>query len=113
MSVTGINEGNDYQTQASGVILLSRLGYIGYLRQRAASGDIDTAYYLPPIKPSETIVTHQPQRQRNLGEALTFTAAVQSVTPNPTVTLNIRYEGHGDFVTLPMQQEDKGFTTSH
>ena len=53
-------------------------------------------------------MTHQPQRQRNLGEALTFTAAVQSVTPNPTVTLNIRYEGHSDFVTLPMQQEDKG-----
>ncbi|AMJ96881.1 hypothetical protein AVL55_01020 [Alteromonas macleodii] len=107
--VTGINEGNDYQTQASGGNFAVAPGvYWVSASEAKPSGDIDTAYYLPPIKPSETIVTHQPQRQHTLGDALTFSATVQSITPNPVVTLNIRYEGHSDFVTLPMQQEDKG-----
>ena len=107
--VTGINEGNDYQTQASGGTFAVTPGVYWLSPSEAKpSGDIDTAYYLPPIKPSETIVTHHPQRQRTLGDALTFSATVQSITPNPVVTLNIRYEGHSDFVTLPMQQEGKG-----
>ena len=107
--VTGINEGNDYQTQASGGNFVVTPGVYWLSPSEAKpSGDIDSAYYLPPIKPSETIVTHHPQRQRTLGDALTFSATVQSITPNPVVTLNVRYEGHSDFVTLPMQQEGKG-----
>ena len=105
--VTGINEGNDYQTQASGGNFAVAPGvYWVSASEAKPSGDIDTAITYPQsnqVKPSWL-----PTPTSAIWRGMTFTAAVQSVTPNPTVTLNIRYEGHSDFVTLPMQQEDKG-----
>lgn len=108
-SVTGVNQNNDYAAKASSGRFSVKPGvyWLSASNSQPAKA-LDTTYLLPEIKPAQTIVTHQPQRQRNVNDPLTFTATVQSQSPNPSVTLQLRYEGYNDFVSLPMQRQDKG-----
>ncbi|WP_438863470.1 hypothetical protein [Neptunicella sp.] len=66
---------------------------------------LDTHYYLPAIKTEELLVHHQPQRQFNLADKLSFSAQVGTSTPVDKVELMIRYHGDSEFSALPMQLE--------
>jgi len=106
--VRSVDNANDLVSEAASGNFTVRPGVYWLSASDAVPETLDTTYLLPDIKPARTHVTHQPQRQRNLNEPLTFTVAVQSQTPGPSVTLQLRYEGYNDFVSLPMKRNDKG-----
>ncbi|NVK54166.1 MAG: cellulase family glycosylhydrolase [Alteromonadaceae bacterium] len=106
--VRGVNEDNNYVAQAVSGSFKIKPGVYWLSASHDTPADLDSTYLLPGIKPTQTVVTHQPQRQRNVNEPLTFTAKVQSKTPNPSVILQLRYEGYNDFVSLPMVRSEKG-----
>ncbi|WJG10094.1 hypothetical protein [Aliiglaciecola sp. LCG003] len=106
--VQGINNGNDLHTQAKeGQVSVSPGVYlIGASQAVITSTDIDSLdkqYYLPHTVSPELELIHQPQRQRNVGDKLTFEVQVAGPNNHYDVQLFIRYQGHRDFTIIPMQ----------
>ncbi|QVK23381.1 hypothetical protein KHX94_00795 [Shewanella dokdonensis] len=104
-AIKGINAGNHYAANAEhgqitvtpGVYLLGRTAALVNNAKQT-----DATYYLPTIPAPELALVHQPQRQRNLGDKLSFTAHIAGKSPQYQVTLYLRYQGYKDFTALPM-----------
>ncbi|MBO1272793.1 hypothetical protein J3L11_14195 [Shewanella sp. 4t3-1-2LB] len=104
-AIKGINAGNHYVANAEhgqitvqpGVYLLGRTAALVNSAKQATA-----PYYLPTIPAPELALVHQPQRQRNLGDKLSFTAQIAGKLPQYQVTLYLRYQGYKDFKALPM-----------
>ncbi len=104
----GINAGNQTQAQAKlGQVSVTPGVYLLAADKASlstlAKADLDSTYLLPPLAEPELTLVHQPQRQRNLGDVLRFSAQVAGAKAEYQVELAIRYQGHRDFTFLPMQ----------
>lgn len=82
-----------------GVYLLTK-------KEEGSVGNVDKRYLLPSIHVRELALVHQPQRQRNVSDKITFEVTLAGNSANDKVSLAIRYQGHRDFTLLPMQKTD-------
>jgi hypothetical protein len=64
---------------------------------------VDKTYLLPPIKSPELALVHSSQRQRNLGEQVSFITQVAGQNRASTVSLVIRYVGDKEFKIILME----------
>ncbi|QUN07260.1 hypothetical protein KDN34_07510 [Shewanella yunxiaonensis] len=104
-AMKGINSGNDVVATAEHGKITVKPGV--YLLGRTADlinniKNTNKAYYLPQIPVPKLALVHQPQRQRNLGDKLSFSAQIAGIKPQYQVTLYLRYQGDKAFTALPM-----------